>query len=678
MKLISISLQNYRQFYEENTLTFSTDKNKSITVIHGENGSGKTSILNGFKWCFYDHVDFDTGTENLVNEQAIATASEGDDIKLSVIVKFEHDGMIHTVKRVQLYKKSSGHQITKLGSANLSLEWIEKETGERKESSNPATHIGKILPESLHSYFFFNGERIEKLANSSGSKDIRHAIKSIMGLEVIEKAKTHLSKYVNKEFKKQLKSNSHKDLKVAIDLENSLLDKESNIQLEIDESNNTKVQLENNIEEVNTRIEGIKDTAILQQRRNEISNRLKGIKDELIHSRSELSTLISTRGFLAFFNDTADRTSEILDNKRQKGELPYKIKSQFIDDLISDGNCICGNVVTIGSDAEKNLLKYKQNSTSKSLEDAFINVSGSLGFIKSHRSDFFSRIQRIQDIRIKLNKERRELVGELETISSNVLVVEEAAELESQRNELLDLRDQEIEKIGQLKKELENISDEIKEAKENRIRLSENEQKHSLINRRLKTSEECHSVMSKLLDVISDSVRKKLSDSVNKTFQNIIRKSYWAEIDSDYSLQIYKDVPGVGKQVVNEKSTGESQITSLSFIACIVNLAKENEDNPSGLVQGGYFPIVMDSPFGALDDEYRTLIAKNIPVLADQIIIFASSSQWQGAVAKECEDRVGRHNSLVYYKPGLDENESDYVKSSSDFERTVISEGHYG
>lgn len=37
-------------------LHFSTDSKKNITLIHAENGVGKTALLNAIKWCFFEET----------------------------------------------------------------------------------------------------------------------------------------------------------------------------------------------------------------------------------------------------------------------------------------------------------------------------------------------------------------------------------------------------------------------------------------------------------------------------------------------------------------------------------------------------------------------------------------------------------------------------------------------
>ena len=63
MRILRLKIKNFRQFYGECELEFLSDDTSRITVIHGENGSGKTSLLNAFKWVLYGKTDFDTGEQ---------------------------------------------------------------------------------------------------------------------------------------------------------------------------------------------------------------------------------------------------------------------------------------------------------------------------------------------------------------------------------------------------------------------------------------------------------------------------------------------------------------------------------------------------------------------------------------------------------------------------------------
>ena len=88
MYLNRLELFNFRQFYGKQSIEFGTTEARNICVIHGENGSGKTSILNAFKWAFYATTDFDTGTESIMNEQAVNEAPDGFELHVSSLLNF--------------------------------------------------------------------------------------------------------------------------------------------------------------------------------------------------------------------------------------------------------------------------------------------------------------------------------------------------------------------------------------------------------------------------------------------------------------------------------------------------------------------------------------------------------------------------------------------------------------
>ncbi len=46
MLLLKLEINNFRQFFGRQTINFSTDPVKNITLIHAENGVGKTAFLN--------------------------------------------------------------------------------------------------------------------------------------------------------------------------------------------------------------------------------------------------------------------------------------------------------------------------------------------------------------------------------------------------------------------------------------------------------------------------------------------------------------------------------------------------------------------------------------------------------------------------------------------------------
>ena len=57
MLLQSIELKNFRQFVNEK-IDFSVDQDRNVTLIIGENGTGKTTFAQAFFWCLYGTTEF--------------------------------------------------------------------------------------------------------------------------------------------------------------------------------------------------------------------------------------------------------------------------------------------------------------------------------------------------------------------------------------------------------------------------------------------------------------------------------------------------------------------------------------------------------------------------------------------------------------------------------------------
>ncbi len=105
------------------------------------------------------------------------------------------------------------------------------------------------------------------------------------------------------------------------------------------------------------------------------------------------------------------------------------------------------------------------------------------------------------------------------------------------------------------------------------------------------------------------------------------------------------------------------QILSLSFIASIIDRVREWSEKRKMLMipDSSTFPIVMDSPFGSLDEISRRRIAHTIPKLANQLIVLVTKTQWRGEVEAEMADRIGREYVLTYYSSKSD-CEQDYIQ----------------
>lgn len=96
MWLDEITLSDFRCFHGEHTIEFSMDPEENVTLIHAENGVGKTTLLNAMLWCFYGTTTakFER-KQDLINYDAKAAGRAS----CYVEVLFEHNGKRRALRR---------------------------------------------------------------------------------------------------------------------------------------------------------------------------------------------------------------------------------------------------------------------------------------------------------------------------------------------------------------------------------------------------------------------------------------------------------------------------------------------------------------------------------------------------------------------------------------------------
>ena len=154
----------------------------------------------------------------------------------------------------------------------------------------------------------------------------------------------------------------------------------------------------------------------------------------------------------------------------------------------------------------------------------------------------------------------------------------------------------------------------------------------------------------------------KLSEYLAITVQD-----YKLRLTEEFSLRLTKNMMGTNGLVEVDVAHGQGhrQVMSLVFIASLVALAQRRKSIGSILknLQGGDYPLTMDSPFGQLGEIFRAAVARHIPQLSPQSIVLVSSSQYRGEVENELgkSDRVGRRYILCYHGPSKREDAAGSV-----------------
>jgi len=665
MKFEHIKIKNFRQYYGDQKVYFSKSNEQNVTIIHGENGFGKTAFLNALQWCLYGKITL-PDPDILISERAESVAVEGAGLQVLVELRFRDSNKDYTVTRKSLGVKRNGRFDPR--NETFTVSYID-EAGRSKESKNPQVTIDQILPSGMAPYFFFDGERIDQMGGRDGAKEIQEAIKNIMGLELLERGVAHL-KDVQKIFSKELEDCGSQEIQEQLkrkrEFEGPLKAKEEE-----------KQNIDNNIEALSRQ----KETLEEKLRRNQETKELQNEKDNLVKRKSELQGLISAkeneirelcsrRGFLAFSKPLIDKVSDEIERRRVKGEIPSGIKQQFVIDLLDLGVCICERCLDEGTESYESVRKWLDKSGDKDLEDAFSQTCAYIKLLEELRTELFVSLRmkrgeleellsRLESLDEQLDQIDAKLDGkdseEIHSLHSRCIEIE--AEIPRQHVALGEVCNQ----INTIKKNMYDIDLEIE-----KIKVKEG--KADTAKRRMHACNDAKDIIGEIYTQVAKTVRSDCQAKISEIYSQFLKKPYKAILQENYELNIVKTIGEEERSVA--LSQGERQVTSLSFIGALVHIAKRNYEEKKKFYFGGIYPIVMDSPFGQLDPEHRKNIAEGIPTLAPQVVLMVAKQQWSDEIRTALAPRVGKEYTLQNFNP---KNDPDIT-----YEYTQIVEGGYG
>ena len=147
MLLQSIKLVNFRQFLNEEIAFASGKDGKNVTIILGENGTGKTTFAQAFFWCLYGETEF--SDKMILNRLVANKLLSGQSAKVSVELVLQHGENTYTITRERTYTKDGSGNIK---GANTVFDILRRDKTGNTTAIKPTlreTEINSILPKEL-------------------------------------------------------------------------------------------------------------------------------------------------------------------------------------------------------------------------------------------------------------------------------------------------------------------------------------------------------------------------------------------------------------------------------------------------------------------------------------------------------------------------------------------------
>lgn len=690
MRLKHIQLTNFRQFYGKTPKVEFAHGSKNVTVIHGMNGAGKTAFLNAFTWVLYGA--FSKGfrnNEQLINKRAVAEAKTGQKIECIVELAFDHGGTSYRIKRSVDAVIAVPGEYPALRPKDYTLLFLDTDD-QWKQARDVESTIGKILPKDLHSYFFFDGERVEKIVDPGRDEraDLARAVKTLLGLEILERSLKHL-KRAKRHFEDEIAKYGNDETKSLVERKEQLVSQSDKLEADI-------ALLEKNIEDqkdllskLNQRMRKLDTVKHLQSRRDALGETVRQKRESFQANLQTLKTKLSDSAYMLHTADVGSSFVSLIGELRKKGELPAGIKRQFVEKLLASQLCICGRsldgvVDKSCGDARKSIENWLSASGLQEIEDFALALGAKVGMWPDLRKDIQSRfeelnakgktdLEEIAQAEIELKKIAKELEGSPE---------EEVSSLQKKISTEDKIKDDFLGELGSARHEYKKLEGEIQSLEADLNKVETKNAKQQLAKRRRDAVDEVSRAMVQILELMDLKWRTSLESRIQTIFRGISVKPYIPKLNRDYSI-ILEDGTSSGDVAFSQ---GESLVLSFSFIAAIIEEAKKLDAHKNDLKgpDSSQYPLVMDSPFGALDDTNRSHVSGKISQLADQVIPMVSKTQWREEVEQAMGPRIGKSWVLTYHNPRKDTLISEIrigsrtypliMRSPNEYEYTTIEE----
>lgn len=635
----------------DNTITFSCDTNKNVTVVIGDNVGGKTTIAQAFRYALYGKVQLEKNqTESdivLLNQEIImkmdADAHADMWVELSILDDNVRDdagrkmgNRIYVVRRTKKYNVKSIHNVKEYQSTSKMYYYNESDSPDTAVDIPEASINGRIntlFPRDFSPYFLFDGEKWSDPKANRLDTNIKASISKLTGLEATQNAMAHL--------RDNGKTSARYIFSSKIKGDGAFFD---NFQREID-------QLQSNIDDADAKIKQYeKEIKTIKEEISELERTIEQNKEvkQLQHqvksletiTKSDLASIESTyKNMLGDFSRTAfyefakpmmkECLSILSDANIIERDIPH-IHQSTIDYLIKRKECLCGCALIEGQDAYNKLMEerdYLPPANMGTLISGF-KATATTWSKKPEDPDFKFELTDNAKKLSKYTLAYQEHSEELENLKAQLTNDVDIGRFEQLRQQKVARLEDLNSAIGQKRQVKIDNAEKIKKKEEDRAKFEKQNSTNAILH---DCVDICNSLYKKFKAEYEEKenlVFQALNDNLKKNYQNMFNsRDKKIVLDDNYSVQMmYKTETGAYK-VEKNLSEGEKIARNFAFVVSILEYNKtiSHSDHDTADV----LPLILDGPFSKLSDENIKNVSGVLPTIAEQVIVFTLEKDWK-------------------------------------------------
>ena len=634
MNLQELTITDFGTYAGRQQLNLACEPGRPVVLIGGTNGAGKTTLLEAMLLCLHGRrglwdaislKDYHAHIASRLHQApAVGQVAQANRAEVSLAFTHAEAGTSARFEVERSWRRSPAGRITETLAVRRDGELLDDHTGSMTQA-----FLDGILPPALAGLFFFDGEKIQDLADDETGRELRQAVRRLLGLDLLERLRGDLTRYAAKPRGQTRGDGARRRLEIAqehYDASVVALDEAVTREAALTEARH---KLEARIARRRERFE--QEGGAIGEARLDLERRHQEAQSRADSADQELRALIAGVLPLALCPELSAAASRRL---VQEAELE---RDEVVRDHVLDhgerlarelGNSAAASVIlSVLAPAETSAPRVHDLSPTERVRV----------------------LDRLEQSREVVPGQASLLATELRQARNNLAALEEALDLVPEPSEIAPL----IEELQSLGRELGMFDEQLKQAQ---VEIAALRHAEALARRehtgasgellvRAQTSAQTATALrtvAALEEFETVTGRAKLEAVEMQTarlFNRLSRKRELlssVSIDADtFAMQLRRwDGTALPKERL---SAGERQLLAIALLWALRR------------VSGRPLPVVIDTPLARLDVEHRQrLLADYLPNASHQVVVLATDSEIDGPAADDLSSSLTRRYQLAH------------------------------
>lgn len=624
-------MYNFGVYAGDNEFLFTN--NKPIVLIGGMNGRGKTTFLEAVLLALYgsNSVAYTESKKRSYAQYLKSFVNKNAEDK-TCIVELEFE--INNGLKENYIVKRAWNSIDK--KTNESIFVYKDGVANEFLTQNWPMFVENILPSALSSFFFFDGEKIAEMAVDSSNNQLKNAIRSMLGITVLDVLENDILRNIKKINKKDINDISSEVVQELRDEKNQAVKELEEIDVEIEKLAHVLVEDNDKLESLHQLYNAKGGDAV--EKKQETMKRRAALKSELLSEENLLREIASNELPLVLVSDLLNNIK--LQAIDEHNDAVMREAVLQLDDILDE----FANEYQGDTKASFDFIKYVKKRQQNAQDAPVYSLSDQALFQANNLVEGLLDSSKIEAKRILVEKKKKQKqIGELDSYLS------------------LDINEKGLQEVYKSIKKAEGklIRDQVK--------MSALEQKRSAANSKVMTTTsefnkyveaylataesrdsaertiKYSNMALSILDRYQVELQKRKTDILAETITSCYKKlankkNLINKIVMEADSLAIKYLSEEGKEVTQDSlSAGEQQLMVISILWALAICSKKK------------LPVIIDTPLSRLDSLHRTaLINTYFPNAGEQTIILSTDSEIDSTYYGLMKENVGDEFTLKY------------------------------